>query len=124
VVVPYASLSPVKGKSESPAKPATPATPAAPKKTDDLKKPAASAAPARVIVELPANSKLFVDGVATESNGTRRVFSTPELEMGTAFYYDLKVVFIDNTVKTAKLVVRAGEEAIAKFEDSIATVSR
>lgn len=117
-------MSPVKGKSESPAKPATPATPAAPKKTDDLKKPAASAAPARVIVELPANSKLFVDGVATESNGNRRVFSTPELEMGTAFYYDLKVVFIDNTVKTAKLVVRAGEEATAKFEDSIATVSR
>jgi len=117
-------MSPVKGKGESPVKQAPPASPVAPKKADDLKKPAASAAPAKVTVELPANSKLFVDGVATESIGTKRVFSTPDLQTGITFYYDLKVVFPDNTVKTAKLVVRAGEEATANFADSISTVSR
>ena len=68
--------------------------------------------------ELPADAKLFVDGVATETTGARRVFNTPELNQGTSFYYDLKVVNSDNTVRTTKLVVRAGEEAIARFDSS------
>lgn len=109
-------MSPMKGKADAPK--AAPAAPPAPKKADDLKKPAAQAAPARVIVELPADAKLFVDGVATETTGARRVFNTPELNQGTSFYYDLKVVNSDNTVRTTKLVVRAGEEAIARFDSS------
>jgi len=104
---------PAKGKNDA-LKPA-PAAPA-PQKANDLKKPAAQAAPARVIVELPADAKLFVDGMATETIGSRRTFSTPELTLGTNFYYELKVVNADNTVRFTKLVVRAGEEAVARFE--------
>lgn len=114
-------MSPVKGKADAPK--ASPATPAPQKKADDLKKPAAQSAPARVIVELPADSKLFVDGVATETTGSRRVFNTPDLSQGVSFYYDLKVVNADNTVRSTKLVVRAGEEATARF-DSTSTAGR
>jgi uncharacterized protein (TIGR03000 family) len=87
------------------------------------KKPAAQAAPARVIVELQANAKLFVDGVATEATGARRVFSTPVLAQGSSFFYDIKVVNADNTVRSTKLVVRAGEDAVANFEND-STASR
>lgn len=120
-MVPSKSMSPVKGKGE-PAKGGQ-AAPAAPKKADDLKKPTTQSATGRVVVELPSDAKLFVDGVATESTGSRRVFSTPELTMGTSYYYDLKVVNADNTVRTTKLVVRAGEESIARF-DSNSTAGR
>lgn len=111
-------MSPAKGKNDSPK-----TEPEAPKKANDLKKPAAQSAPARVIVELPADAKLFVDGIATETTGSRRTFNTPELRMGTSFYYDLKVVNSDNTVRLSKLVVRAGEDAFAHF-DSNSTANR
>ena len=121
VVVPTTPI--YKGKAQG-APQAAPVAPAAPKNADDMKKkPAAQAAPARVIVEMQANAKLFVDGVATEATGARRVFSTPALAQGSAFFYDIKVVNADNTVRTTKLVVRAGEDAVANFENE-STASR
>lgn len=121
VVVPATPI--YKGKAQG-APQAAPVAPAAPKNADDMKKkPAAQAAPARVIVEMQANAKLFVDGVATEATGARRVFSTPALAQGSSFFYDIKVVNADNTVRTTKLVVRAGEDAVANFEND-STASR
>lgn len=113
MIVPSTSISPVKGKTEAPK--SAPSVPT-PQKANDLKKPAAQSAPARVIVELLPDAKLFVDGVATEATGSRRIFNTPELNIGISFYYDLKVVNSDNTVRTTKVVVRAGEETTARFE--------
>ncbi len=91
--------------------PATKGTPAKGQVSTGLK--------ARVIVELPQDAKLVVDGTETLSSGARREFSTPVLEAGQNYFYELTaVVEIDGKPQTMtkKVVVRAGEESVARFE--------
>lgn len=74
---------------------------------------------ARVIVELPKDAKLLVDNNETNGNGTRREFSTPALQVGQNYFYELTaIVDVDGKPQTMtkKLVVRAGEESVARFE--------
>ncbi len=74
---------------------------------------------ARVIVELPQDAKLIVDSTETSSTGARREFSTPVLQAGQNYYYELTaVVDVDGKPQTMtkKVVVRAGEESVARFE--------
>ncbi len=76
---------------------------------------------ARVIVELPQDAKLVVDGTETQSTGARREFSTPVLEAGQNYFYELTaVVQVDGKPQTMtkKVVVRAGEESVARFEST------
>jgi len=49
----------------------------------------AKAAPAKLIVNVPADAKLTIDGVVTTSTSSRRVFVSPTLEAGKAFRYTL-----------------------------------
>jgi uncharacterized protein (TIGR03000 family) len=60
----------------------------APKKEDKQ-----SAAPhqASLIVDLPANAKLYVDDQLTRTTSERRVFNSPQLEEGQTYYYILRV---------------------------------
>jgi uncharacterized protein (TIGR03000 family) len=81
--------------------------PKAPKK--ETRGPAA----ATIIVSLPADAKLIVDDTATSSTSASRVLTTPELELGQDYHYNLKaeVVLDGKTVTVAKQVaVRAGEQ--------------
>ena len=74
---------------------------------------------ARVIVELPQDAKLLVDNNETNGVGARREFSTPALQVGQNYFYELTaIVEVDGKPQTMtkKLVVRAGEEAVARFE--------
>ncbi|MFM8934108.1 MAG: TIGR03000 domain-containing protein [Gemmataceae bacterium] len=76
---------------------------------------------ARVIVELPQDAKLVVDGTETLSSGARREFSTPVLEAGQNYFYELTaVVEVDGKPQTMtkKVVVRAGEESVARYEST------
>jgi uncharacterized protein (TIGR03000 family) len=73
---------------------------------------------ARLIVELPANAKLFVDDQPMKTTSTRRAFRTPTLEPGQSYYYMLRAELVHDgkTVQqTKKVVVRAGEEIRANF---------
>src|SRR5262249_18856754 len=45
---------------------------------------------ARVLVELPAGAKLFVDGHAVDEEGTRLPLVTPPLEQGRDYFYTLR----------------------------------
>jgi uncharacterized protein (TIGR03000 family) len=81
--------------------------PKAPKK--ETRGPAA----ATIIVSLPADAKLIVDDTVTTSTSASRVLTTPELELGQDYHYNLKaeVVLDGKTVTMAKRVaVRAGEQ--------------
>src|SRR5262245_60323463 len=54
----------------------------------------AAACPANVatiVVRVPADAKLYFDGVLTEQTGTERTFVTPPLRAGQEFRYELKV---------------------------------
>jgi uncharacterized protein (TIGR03000 family) len=90
-------------------------------KPEDIKKmpkpggdEAVAPAPAKIIVSLPADAKLTIDGVATTSTSEERVFESPALPYGREFHYTLRAEVIrDNKpVRMEQFVsVRAGQES-------------
>ncbi|HEY1860747.1 MAG TPA: TIGR03000 domain-containing protein [Gemmataceae bacterium] len=83
---------------------------------------------AKLVVELPADSKLYIDDQLMKSSTSVRSFSTPELELGQAYYYILRVeVARDGKTyqETKSVVIRAGEQIRASFTDlePVATVA-
>jgi uncharacterized protein (TIGR03000 family) len=86
----------------------------------ELKKTQA-ASPATIIVSLPADAKLRIDGNATQSDSARRTFSTPALEPGSVYAHELtaEVVIDGRTVtQTQRVTVRAGQVAEVPFNFS------
>jgi uncharacterized protein (TIGR03000 family) len=74
---------------------------------------------AEVMVSLPAEAKLFIDGQATVSTTSSRKFVSPELEQGKEYFYTLRAEIVRDgkTVSLSKEVtVRAGETVQASFE--------
>jgi uncharacterized protein (TIGR03000 family) len=73
----------------------------------------AEAAPARLVVTLPADATLKVDGAATRSTGAERTFVTPALPAGKALAYTLQVEGKGKDGKAVsweqKATVRAGQ---------------
>jgi uncharacterized protein (TIGR03000 family) len=81
---------------------------------------------ATVVVELPADASLTIDGEATTSTSATRVFQTPDLEPGQTFHYTLKAqVERDGKVQsvTRQIEVRAGEQTRVSLTLPTATVA-
>jgi uncharacterized protein (TIGR03000 family) len=83
--------------------------------------PAASSR-ATLIVHLPANARLFVDGKPTRSTSSVRRFFSPPLEAGQNYHYDLRAEMNrDGETVTARrrVDVRPAktEEVYLKFSD-------
>jgi uncharacterized protein (TIGR03000 family) len=69
---------------------------------------------ATIIVHLPGDAKLTIDGAPTRSTSAERSFITPPLEVGKTFSYTLQAQFVrgDQTISVTKeIAVRAGENA-------------
>jgi uncharacterized protein (TIGR03000 family) len=49
-----------------------------------------SLAPAVIVVTLPEDATLTIDGAATASTSSSRTFVSPELQAGKDYHYDLK----------------------------------
>jgi uncharacterized protein (TIGR03000 family) len=97
----------------------------APKKEEGKESAAFKAA--RLIVELPADAKLYVDGRLTNATSERRVFNSPPLQEGQTYYYILRaeVVRDGKTLSgTKRVLLHARDVVQASFLDlgSIATV--
>lgn len=95
-----------------------PAPAPAPKKEGGSGK-SASLSQAEVLVSLPVEAKLFIDGQATVSTSNTRKFVSPELEQGKEYFYTLRaeVVRDGQTVSlTKEVTVRAGETVQASFD--------
>jgi uncharacterized protein (TIGR03000 family) len=76
---------------------------------------------ARLVVEVPADAKLFIDDQPMKSTTGTRVFNTPTLERDQTYYYELKVEVARDGVthsETRKVLVRAGERARAVFTET------
>jgi uncharacterized protein (TIGR03000 family) len=74
---------------------------------------------ASIVVSLPAEAKLTIDGNPTTSTSSRRVFVTPELPVGRTFNYTLKAevaVGGRTEVITKVVTVQAGGETQALLE--------
>jgi uncharacterized protein (TIGR03000 family) len=101
--------------------PATPEIIPAPK-PDDKKKDGSnsSVAPnrAKVIVQLPAGAKLFVDDQPIKTSADNQAFNTPQLERGQTYYYEVRAEAIRDgktVVETKRVLVRAGQEVSVAF---------
>src|SRR5262249_30817581 len=74
---------------------------------------------ARMILEVPMDSKVFVDGIATkQAFASKRSFLSPPLERGQNYVYDVKVEIVrggQTLTETQQIKVRAGEETRAVF---------
>jgi uncharacterized protein (TIGR03000 family) len=89
-----------------------------PKKTTE-------AAPATIIVNLPADATLTVDGRATTSTSARRVFVSPSLNSDREYYYELKAEFMKDgkpVTISKRINVRAGAEAVVELNAENATI--
>jgi uncharacterized protein (TIGR03000 family) len=74
---------------------------------------------ATLVVNLPADAKLLIDGQATSSETAHRVFETPALETGREFYYTLQAQVVRDgktEVITQRVTVRAGEATEVRLE--------
>jgi uncharacterized protein (TIGR03000 family) len=97
------------GGQVAPTTPTTPSTttPTTPKTTMD------NAAPATIVVNVPADARLTIDGEATTSTSAQRVFVSPVLNPGQEYHYTLKAEFQKDgkTVSVSKdIAVTAGNE--------------
>lgn len=103
------------------APPTAPPTQSMPKKVS-----ANEAGPATVVVTLPSDAKLSVDGHMTTSANAERRFITPNLDPGKEFIYTFNVQIVRDgqTLQAQKKVrVRAGEETRVSIDPNVFTVA-
>jgi uncharacterized protein (TIGR03000 family) len=83
-------------------------------------------APATIVVSLPADARLTVDGNATRSTSDLRTFVTPALETGEEYIYTLQAEIIRDgrsVVETQRITVRGGETTNVPFSFSSESVA-
>ncbi len=76
--------------------------------------------PAKLVVELPENAKLYVDDQLMKVSSPSKTFNTPALQPGQTYYYILRaeVVRDGKTLQeTQRILVQAGQTVNAKFSD-------
>ena len=82
---------------------------------------------AKLIIEKPADAKIFVDDKLVTSEGTRQTFATPVLDPAQAYYYTVRVEAVRDgkpSSETRRVIVRSGETVQELFRDGgIATAS-
>lgn len=81
-------------------------------------KKAEMAYPATIVVTLPVDAKLTIDGNTTTSTSARRVFTSPALEQGQEYVYTLRAEILRDgqmIAETQNITVRAGAEIPVQF---------
>jgi uncharacterized protein (TIGR03000 family) len=93
-------------------------------KPEKTKKPkpeeAASPTQATVIVQVPEDAKLYVDGELSEQTSTTRTFISPDLQLGKDYSYTLKMEANKDgrtAVASKRVIVRAGAVTRVNFTD-------
>jgi uncharacterized protein (TIGR03000 family) len=91
------------------------------------KKKVQAAAPATILVSLPAGASLTVDGAATKSTAAQRTLITPALEVNGEYAYTLRAEFVSEgrtLVQTQQVNVRGGQTSTVEFNFSTEVASR
>ncbi|MCI0460152.1 MAG: TIGR03000 domain-containing protein [Gemmataceae bacterium] len=84
-------------------------------------------APASLVVTLPADARLTIDGNQTTSTSGERTFVTPDLQQGRNFQYTLVAEVNrggERQTVTQRVTVRAGEETRVQLQIPAAVASR
>jgi uncharacterized protein (TIGR03000 family) len=90
--------------------------------TEDTKKKQGMLTPSRakLVVELPADAKLYIDDLPMKTTSGVRSFNTPTLEPGQIYYYMVRAEVVRDgkpVTETRRVLVRAGQTARASFKD-------
>jgi uncharacterized protein (TIGR03000 family) len=83
--------------------------------------------PATLIVSLPADAALQVDGAVTTATTAVRVFASPALQPGKSYYYTLTAEVVRNgrTLETSqRAIVRAGQVTRTQLEFPAVSVAQ
>jgi uncharacterized protein (TIGR03000 family) len=75
---------------------------------------------AKLIVELPADAKLFIDDQPTKATSAKRLFNTPRLQPGQKYYYELRAVLVregQTVQQTRRVILSPGDEIRASFNE-------
>jgi uncharacterized protein (TIGR03000 family) len=78
----------------------------------------ANTAPATIVVTLPAEARLTVDGNVTRSTAERRTFVTPALETNAEYVYTLQAEIVRDgqvATQTQNVTVRGGQTTTVSF---------
>ena len=97
----------------------------APKKMPEEPKKTSLPTPAKLLVIVPADANVTIDGRATSSKDTVRVFETPALPYGETYFYNVGVQVTragQTYTKTEQVAVKAGETSQINL-DPIPSVS-
>jgi uncharacterized protein (TIGR03000 family) len=84
---------------------------------------------AKVIVQLPADAKLYVDDHPIKATSENQTFSTPRLEPGQTYFYEVRAEAIRDgktVVESKRVLVKAGQEvtvAFPKLEKDVAGIA-
>jgi uncharacterized protein (TIGR03000 family) len=84
----------------------------------------AATSPARVIVKLPAQARLWVDQVPCPLEGTVRAFDTPELQPGQRYFYTLRMEVERNgqrVQESRRVPFVAGQRVEVDFNSAVRT---
>jgi uncharacterized protein (TIGR03000 family) len=68
----------------------------------------------KIMIEVPAGSKLFVDNQAIMTEPGQRTFQTPLLTRGQAYFYDIRIE-VDGIREERRVVIVPGENATVSF---------
>lgn len=83
-------------------------------------------APCTMTINLPADAKLLFNGTVAKGTGAVRTFSTPALQQGQDYAYDLTAeVMRDGKAErmTERVIVRAGQKTQVNFGTGVATAA-
>ena len=75
---------------------------------------------AKLLIEVPANAKLFIDDTRVEAAADVQAFHTPPLEPGRDYFYNVRIELMRDgqpLSQTRQIIVRAGQVARADFKD-------
>jgi uncharacterized protein (TIGR03000 family) len=96
-----------------------PGTPTENKGKDKKGQDTLSSAKAKLVVEVPANAKLFIDNRPVLAAAGVQTFNTPALEAGQAYFYMVRIERMRDgqpVSETRRIIVRAGQVARADFK--------
>jgi uncharacterized protein (TIGR03000 family) len=74
---------------------------------------------ARLIVTVPEEAKLYIDGQLMKTGSGRRVFSTPTLRPGQTYFYDVKAEVVrdgQSVSREQRVYLRVGDVVTASFD--------
>ncbi|MBY0527437.1 MAG: TIGR03000 domain-containing protein [Gemmataceae bacterium] len=78
---------------------------------------------AKIVIDVPAEAKLYIDDHLTKATSDKRTFDTPTLNQGQAYFYEMRAEVVRDGKtysETKRIQFKAGETVQASFPQLVA----